>query len=312
MQNLVNGNQYTFSVTAINDAGSSQPIISAKNTIAGTPNAPVALKVKPLDGSILVSFVTPAIDGGNRIINYTVFVNDEEACTVAPAKLLTCTVEDLENGVPQIVRVVANNAIGSSASTPEVEAIPGRVSSPVLSVTATRGVGSILVSWGDPIDDGGSPITGYVVTLAPGGKTCKSGPEELQCEFTGLTLGTTYVAKVAAVNGVGSSTAVSATPVKVVGNPTVVRSLRTVAGVGNAKVFFSAPLNNGGSPITNYYFTVTGPNGFLYESDALPVAVAKSGFAFTGLTKGQTYTILVVAENEFGVSTPASVTVKSK
>jgi fibronectin type 3 domain-containing protein len=312
MNNLVNGSQYTFSVTAINDAGSSQPIISARNTIAGTPNAPVALKVKPLDSSILVSFVTPAIDGGNRIINYTVFVNDEEACTVAPAKILTCTVENLVNGVPQAVRVVANNAIGSSASTAEVVAIPGRVAAAVTNVTATRGIGSLVVTWDDAADDGGSPITGYTVTLTPGGKTCKTEAEVLQCEFTALTVGTTYVAKVVAVNGVGISAAASAPGVKIVSAPSVVRSVSAVAGVRSAKIYFVAPVNTGGSAITNYYFTVTGPNDFVYESDAIPAGRAKSGFLVPGLTKGLSYTVLVTAENEFGMSSPGSVTVKSK
>jgi hypothetical protein len=312
ISNLVNGSQYTFTVTAINSAGTSQPVISPRQTIAGTPNMPVGLKVKPIDSAIVVSFAPPAIDGGNRITNYTVYVNDEEACTVAPAKVLTCTVSDLENGVPQAVRVVANNAVGSSASSSEVVVVPGRISSPVNDVEATRGISSLEVTWTDPFDDGGSPITGYTVTLTPGGKTCKTDSEVLQCEFTGLTVGTTYVAKVVAVNGVGVSPSSSAPGVKIVSAPTVVRSLKAVAGVRSAKIYFVAPKNSGGSAITGYYYTVTGPNDFIFESEAVTPSRAKSGYLIPGLTKGLTYTVLVTAENEFGMSPAGLVSVKAK
>jgi len=314
IDNLKNGSNYTFSVIAINDAGSSQPTLSTSTLIAGTPSAPVALKVKPGDGMITVSFAPPAValNGGTPIINYTVFVNDEAACTVVPAKTLSCVVNDLENGTPQVVRVTSNNLIGPSASAAEVVATPGRVSSPVTDVSVTQGVGTLTVSWTEPDDDGGSPLTGYVVTMTPGGKTCKVDAETTTCDISGLTIGTTYVAKVSAINGVGSSVAVSAPAVKVVGPPAAVRNLSATALAKGAKVYFAPPANNGGSRITNYYFSVTGPAGFTWDSGAVSATLIKGSYAITGLTKNVTYTISVTCENDIGMSSAVTATVKSK
>jgi titin len=310
--NLVNGTQYTFKVTASNDAGTSQPALSGKVLIAGTPNAPVALKVKPSDGQLAISFAPPALNGGSAVTNYEVYVNDELACTVTPAKTLGCTVTDLENGAPHVVYVVANNAVGTSVASPEVVASPGRISDPVTGVTATTGLASITVSWVEPFDDGGSPITGYAVTLTPGGKTCKAEADETSCEIKGLTVGTSYSAKVVAINGVGTSVAASSSVVKVTGPPTVVRNLSATAIAKGAKLYFAAPSNNGGSPILRYVFTITGPSGDIGAPIEVAANKVKSTYTVTGLTKGVTYTITVQVENEYGTSVAATVKVKSK
>jgi invasion protein IalB len=310
--NLVNGTQYTFKVTASNDAGTSQPALSGKVLIAGTPNAPVALKVKPSDGQLAISFAPPALNGGSAVTNYEVYVNDELACTVTPAKTLGCTVRDLENGAPHVVYVVANNAVGTSVASPEVVASPGRISDPVTGVTATTGLASITVSWVEPFDDGGSPITGYAVTLTPGGKTCKAEADATSCEIKGLTVGTSYSAKVVAINGVGTSVAASSSVVKVTGPPTVVRNLSATAIAKGAKLYFAGPSNNGGSPILNYVFTITGPKGEIGSPIEVAANKIKSTYTVTGLTKGVTYTITVQVENEYGTSVAATVKVKSK
>ena len=310
--NLVNGTQYTFSVTSINDAGSSQPKISGKVLIAGTPNAAVALKVKPGDGSLTISFAPPALDGGSAVTGYTVYVNDEVACTVAPSKSLGCTVNDLENGTPQAVRVVANNAIGASVSTNEIVVTPGRAPSAVSSVVAEPGVGALTVSWVEPADDGGSPITGYAVTVTPGGKTCSVDADTTTCEIKGLTTGTTYTAKVVAINGVGSSASMQSNAVKIVGAPTAVRNLSASAIVKGAKLYFAPPANNGGTPITTYVITVTAANGTALPTIEVDATKVKGSYTVTGLTKGVTYTITVAAENQYGMSVEAKTTVKSK
>lgn len=314
IDNLKNGSNYTFSVIAVNGAGSSQPLLSTSTLIAGTPSAPVALKVKPGDGMITVTFAPPAValNGGTPIINYTVYVNDEVACTVAPAKLLSCMVSDLENGTPQIVRVTSNNLVGTSASTAEVVATPGRVAGPVTGVTATPGVGILTISWTEPDDDGGSPITGYSVTLTPGGKTCKVDQDSTSCDIAGLTIGTTYAAKVVAINGVGTSVASISPLVKVVGAPSGVRNLSSTGLAKSAKVYFAVPANNGGSSIANYYFSVTGPAGFTWQSGAVAASSVRGSYTITGLTKNSTYTISVTVDNEFGMSVAATTTVKSK
>jgi hypothetical protein len=170
----------------------------------------------------------------------------------------------------------------------------------------------LTISWTEPADDGGAPITGYAVTLSPGGKTCKVDQSENSCDIGGLTIGTSYVAKVVAINGVGTSAATNSASVKVVGAPTVVRNLSATGLAKSAKLYFAPPANNGGSNIANYYFSVTGPAGFTWESGAVAANLVKGSYTITGLTKNLTYTVSVTVDNDYGMSAAVTTTVKSK
>ena len=80
-------------------------------------------------------------------------------------------------------------------------------------VTATAGRRQATVSWAAPGSDGGSPITGYDITPYIGTvaqPVRRFGATATQQVVTGLTKGTTYTFKVAAVNAVGTGAQSSA------------------------------------------------------------------------------------------------------
>jgi hypothetical protein len=92
------------------------------------------------------------------------------------------------------------------------------------------GSGQLTVIWTPPSDTGGFPITGYIATASPGGKTCStSGPT---CTIAGLDQSTPYTVQVVATNSKGLSSqsaptiqvfAVAATSLKVKTIPFVVQ-----------------------------------------------------------------------------------------
>ncbi|WP_239233975.1 IPTL-CTERM sorting domain-containing protein [Candidatus Nitrotoga sp. BS] len=56
-----------------------------------------------------------------------------------------------------------------------------------------------------PVSDGGSAITSYTVTVAPGGAGCTPTLPATSCVVLGLSNGTAYTFTVVSTNGVGAS-----------------------------------------------------------------------------------------------------------
>ena len=80
-------------------------------------------------------------------------------------------------------------------------------------------------------------------------------------------------------------------------NPPIINSI--VPGIGQAKINFTAPAFDGGRPIFNY--TVTANPGNITTSGI------NSPITIFGLTSGQIYTISLVASNNLGNSTAATI-----
>jgi len=78
-------------------------------------------------------------------------------------------------------------------------------SDPPTGVSAEAGDASALVSWSAPSSSGCYPVTTYLATSSPGGKTCLVSAPARECEVVGLTNGTSYTFTVQALTGAGWS-----------------------------------------------------------------------------------------------------------
>ena len=307
---LSNGTQYTFRVAAVNAIGTgSQSSDSNAVRPAAVPGAPTIGSVVAGNTQATVSWTAPASDGGSPITGYVVTPSAASGfglpIPLAPrafdSTATSQTISGLSNGTAYTFRVAAVNAVGtgnqSSAST---AVTPVGAGAPTIG-TATAGDARATVSWTAPGSTGGSPITGYVVTpfVAGAAQTPQifNSPATTQT-ITGLTNGTTYTFKVAAVNalGVGNQSAGSnaVTPATVPGPP-VIGSV--AAGDARATLTWTAPVSDGGSPITGYVVT---PSMAGMPLDPRTFTSTATSQTITGLDNGTAYTFKVAATNARG------------
>ena len=132
---LVNGQSYTFTVTASNSAGSGTPSApSDPVTPATVPGAPTGVSATAQNGQATVSFTGPASNGGSPVLDYTATSVEEGqfgTCSTSP-----CSVTGLSNGTNYTFTVRARNAVGQGpASAPSNQVRPG--AAPTISFEGT-------------------------------------------------------------------------------------------------------------------------------------------------------------------------------
>lgn len=230
---LTNGTSYVFRARAHNSVGwsewsaSSAPVIPNPDVVATAPAAPTIISTVAGDGSVTVTF-TAGDDGGSVITNFNV----SHALASAPNSWIlpdradstatTVTVTGLTNGVAYIFKVNAENIVGAgvdsaaSASVTPVATVPTpTVPAAPTAIAAAGGTKGITVSF-TPGANGGAAITDYAIWYSSNAGTnwtlFADGVSLLtKVTVTGLTAGTSYVFKVAAVNSVGTGAALATT-----------------------------------------------------------------------------------------------------
>jgi hypothetical protein len=209
----IGGNPHLDTITITVSAGS-------------PPGAPVNVTAIAATGQATVSWAAPASSGTTPITGYTVRAQDTTKTCAWTTGALSCVMTGLTNGTAYTFTVRAANSFGlGAASAPSVAVTPSGPPSAPLNVLVSQtpgGAASASVSWTAPASNGGSPITDYYVTAAPGGLLCYSPPvANPTCNVTGLTFGTAYTFTVLAANssGNGPSSAPSSafTPVGILG-----------------------------------------------------------------------------------------------
>lgn len=211
----------SYRVRALNAAGAGPygNVVSAMPP--GLPSAPTgpAARAGPGPADIRVTWKAPADDGGSAITAYRVYGGDapDALALLGDAAGLAFVDSGLAPGATRWYRVSAVTALGEGPASAVVSGTAPVVPGPPANTKATAGLQRIDVAWAPPNSDGGTAVTGYAVYR---GKTASSlalvatvGDVRAWSD-TGRGASTTYVYRVAAINGVGEGPtggAVSAT-----------------------------------------------------------------------------------------------------
>ncbi len=269
---LSSGTTYFYKVAAVNAVGPSPQSNEASATtqvVVTVPTPPTALVASGGVGSVVLTWSAPASNGGSAVTGYNVYRGTTAGgeSTVAVASNVTgtgFTDTGLSNGTTYFYKVAAVNAVGPSVPVERGVCDSGGGGDRAFGADRADGHCGVTARWCwlglRRRHNGGSVVTGYNVyrgTTAGGEALAPvaSGVTGTGFTDTGLSNGTTYFYKVAAVNAVGpspQSNEASATTQVVVTVPTPPTGLVASGGVGSVVLTWSAPASNGGSAVTGY------------------------------------------------------------
>ena len=163
---------YRVTATATNLSGTgptsrqSNPVVPLAAT---PPGVPLIASMMGRNHSLVVAISPPSYNGGKPLTGYMLTAKTGKTAKSAHLGLgaSTVTVSGLANGKSYTLSLVALNSVGRSPAatgtgTPTSPHAPATPQD--MTVVPGSSSGSLNVSWLAPADNGGSPITGYVLT----------------------------------------------------------------------------------------------------------------------------------------------------
>jgi hypothetical protein len=277
------------------------------------PDAPTAVVATRGNTQLSVAFSAPIFNGGLDITTYQYALSTDSYATWTNRSTGTTAsplvITGLTNGTSYQVKLRAVNSLGAgAASTASTAVTPATIPGTPTSPSISSGSGSISVSWGAPVSDGGDPPLTYTVETQKNSEAyVNRGTQTSPYNLSGLDNGATYRARITANNTVGSSATPAVTgdtvPSAVPGAPGF-----SSASSGNGTYTFNwtAPANNGAA-ITDYTVTITTANQAAWGTSVTdtPANFTSGGnltYTFSGLSNGSSYRAKVIATNVRGNS----------
>ncbi|MBN1391017.1 MAG: fibronectin type III domain-containing protein [Candidatus Thermoplasmatota archaeon] len=301
---VVNGEEYTYTIRAKNLAGFGPPSSSVSVEPLDIPTPPRSVKVtiKPL--SVIISWEPPESDGGSPIEEYCIYRREGE-CVIketVDASFTSFTDVSLTNGITYIYRITAKNQVGESAPSIDVNATPlDSPGCPVgLSVAAWDGY--VILTWKIPKMDGGTPILGYTIFRGELGSSMTLlsdvKPEVLTYNDKTVTNGKDYVYQVRAFNAFGNGTLTTSVSVRPAGLPSPPAQITVTSGDHTVDVEWHRSLNDGGLAIDTvriYRWSYRTSMEMVHETEN-----PEGNFWDTNVTNGVMYSYSLTAVNEQG------------
>ena len=285
----------TFGFTACGGGSSSG---GGGGTQATVPAAPAGLTATAGNTSVALSWT--ASTGATSYNIYRGTTAGGESATAIASGITSPSYSDtgLTNGTAYYYKVAAVNSAGTSGLSAEVSATPEPAAPAApTGLTATAGNASVALTW--TASSGATSYNVYRGTTAGGESTTAiaTGITSPSYSDTGLTNGTTYYYKVAAVNGGGTSglsAEASATPEP----PAPAAPTGLTATAGNASVALTWTASTGATSYNVYRGTTAGGE----STTAIASGISTTAYTDSTVTNGTTYYYKVAAVNGGGTS----------
>ena len=306
---LIVGRVSAVSVTF--ESGQRSFNIAVAKQVDTEPGAPTNVSATAGDGQVTVNWDPPVDDGGSAITSYVVASSPESPSSpLTVGTVPTATVTGLTNGTAYTFTVSAVTAVGTGGQSDPAEEVTPRLAPPATAPGAptifvvVSGEGQVTVTWNAPDSNGGSVVTGYVVTSSPNSPNSPLTVGNVTAAtVTGLTNGTAYTFTVKAVNdvGTGAPSNQSGAVVPLLNrhpptHPGAPASVVAVAGHQHAEIDWTVPNRDGGSRITGYIVRShpDSPNSPMTVDNVLTAKM-------TELANGSAYAFTVSAFNAVGI-----------
>ncbi|XP_058812494.1 twitchin isoform X4 [Topomyia yanbarensis] len=320
IRNLRINQQYDFRVCAENKYGLSEPAqsdsIVARHpfdvpTQPGTPT-----RMDTTEDSVTITWAKPASNGGSPITHYVVekrLAAEGNWTKVQQGTLkdLVCKIAGLSENREYVFRVAAVNAAGQSPFSSASDPIMVTAAFTAPKITSDIGMRDITVIARDPF----KIIVPYTAIPRPDAFWLVNGNEVSKNERIDLLVTDTEAVfkndsakrldtgsyTIHLVNCVGKDTA--SCRVLVVDKPTPPIGPLEVTEITpeSCTLSWKVPLDDGGSPITNYIVERYEPLGYWTKASSF---VRSTHYDNMGMEANKPYSFRVRAENQYGISDP--------
>jgi len=341
---LKEGMEYYFCVVAENSDGQSEPLVTERRMRPtkppGVPGKPGPLKfIAKSPNSVTIGWTAPTDDGGRPItgylIQYSLFRMTEHTCHThilephdphisdwmlagsVDAQTLQYTVRNMQEGSGYYLRVVPLNEVGAGVAI-ELNAhivprkpsgppskLPGRLE--VVEVTNRE----VKLSWKSAIDEGGAPVTGYVIQKRDTKRDAWldiatiDDPSITTITVSHVIEGESYHFQIMAVNKEGRGEPTQSQMVTVENPYNAPKPPKTVKvlNVSSTTVQLSWDPPADDTPITAYFIEKqdTSKNVWIKVARVTPNTLSYDAHH---VISGHEYFFRVSAENDFGKSDP--------
>ena len=315
-----------YRVSAINNAGLGPPssVASATTTGTGVPNPPRNLTAEVADNLIELNWDRPT-GVGNATVTYSIRVNDGTGWVdlVEQEDDLTGTEyehKDVKSETTYRYRVYAHTDGGrSSAATVTTTTGAGDKPGAPLNLEATvRGSSEIELSWDVPADRGSTPITSYRIEYSTDAGSswsvlvAETSSTSTSYRHRDLQPNQTYHYRVSASNSAGRGPVSNVASARTTGSrSTAPYDLVAVPnGPNRVDLTWSAPDDDGGSPITGYRIEAS-RNDDAWTNLEEDTESRSTKYSHTGLTPGDEWRYRVYAINAIGESRRSNTAIAS-